>query len=563
MTRRHIIAAALPALALATAAGAQSPGVFLPVPQGTEPPRAATPATPPRPAPLTEPAGDAGFVLRGVRLEGATALGPAELAPLWSGLIGNPVSAATLEDLAAAIGDAYRARGYLLSQAILPAQDVEGGVVTIEVVEGFIDQVTIAGGRPEQEAVAARIFAPVPAERPLRLPTLERSVLLSRDIFGGGVETVMAPSPATFGAADLGVEITPAPPTGFGTIDNRGSRLYGAWSFSTGVTAYDLLGLNERLDLIAAGALDGSLGYLQGAFAAPLPGLWGGWAEGAMLEASASYSNGAPDLGESGAPDGQTLTTDETNLRLGVKLPVIRSRAQNLFAGLALDWQDGVNVTEFGGDESQQDDRLLVLEAGLEWDRADRFGGVTLAKAGLRQGLDTSNSFIGGGPSYGVADFTLGMLELSRLQRLGQGPWSLWLEGIGQYAWDILPNSERFALGDSTIGRGFAPGNTTGDSGYGGRLELRRQVEPARLGRLAEGMELYAYGDYGQAYDRDGDRDGKGWETLGSAGVGARIDVNRWMTITPEIARQIEGVPTDTTDPDHETRFYISLVARF
>ena len=255
--------------------------------------------------------------------------------------------------------------------------------------------------------------------------------------------------------------------------------------------------------------------------------------------------------------------TNETNLRLGMKVPSIRTRTQNLFGVLALDWQDSANVTGFGPDETTEDDRLLVLAAGAEWDRADRFGGVTLAKATIRQGLDTFRSFIGGGPSYGVDAFPFGALELSRLQRLGDGPWALWLEGIGQYAWDILPNSERFSLGGSTIGRGFAPGDTTGDSGYGGRIELRHTVEPARLGRAAEGMELYAYGDWGQAYDRDGDRDGQGWETLGSAGIGARIDVNRWLTITPEIARQLHGVPTDTTDPDHETRFYISLVARF
>jgi hemolysin activation/secretion protein len=560
VTRRLLLAAAS-ALALAPSARAQSPAEFLPVPRGQTPPRASAPATPLPPSPVQASPG--GFTLRGVRLTGATALTEADLAPLWAGLIGRPVSAATLEELATAIGAEYRARGYMLSQAALPAQDVTDGVVTIAVVEGFIDRIAISGGRPEQEALAATRFAPVPADRPLRLPTLERAVLLSRDVLGGRVETVMEPSATTFGAADLTVAITPAPPGGFGTIDNRGSRLYGPWSFSTGITAYDLLGLNERLDLVAAGALDGSLGYVQGAFAAPLTALSGTWADGAMLEAEASYSNGEPDLSKSGAPESQTLTTNETNLSLGVKIPFIRTRAQNLFGALALDWQDSANVTGFGPDETTEDDRLLVLDAHLEWDRADSSGGVTLAELGLRQGLDTSGSFVGGGPSYGADDFTLASLRLSRLQRLGASDWSLWLEGIGQYAFDILPNAERFSLGDSTIGRGFAPGNTTGDSGYGGRLELRRQVPPQALGRFAEGVELYAYGDYGQAYDRDGDRDGQGWETLASAGLGARVDLRPWLTLTPEIARQLEGVPSDTRDSDHETRFYISLVARF
>jgi hemolysin activation/secretion protein len=126
----------------------------------------------------------------------------------------------------------------------------------------------------------------------------------------------------------------------------------------------------------------------------------------------------------------------------------------------------------------------------------------------------------------------------------------------------VLPNSERFSLGNSTIGRGFAPGNTTGDSGWGARLELRRDIA-GREDAPVEAVELYAFYDYGRAYDRAAERDGMQWEELGSAGIGARIDVKPWLTLTPEIAQQTVGTATDTTDPDHETRFFIGAIARF
>ncbi len=564
MTRRAILLATA-LLAAAPAARAQSPADFLPGdPQRGRAPDVVAPDTPAPPGALAPaPADGPGFVLRGVALDGATAVPPGELYPLWAELIGTQVSLATLDALAEAVGAAYRARGFVLSQATLPPQTIEDGVVRIVVIEGFVDRVAIVGGAENQRAMAATLFAPVPAERPLRITTLERGVLLGRDIFGGGVDTVIEPSPDTFAAADLTVEITPAPLTGFGSIDNRGSRLYGTGSFVTGVTAYNRLGLNEQLNLLGAGAVDGSLGYVQGTIAAPLPGLAGTWLDGAMLEIEGDYANGEPDLSKSGAEGGQTLTTHEANLRLGMRVPFMRTRAQNLFGTLGLDWQDSDNVTALGDDEFTETDRLLVLYAGLSWDRADRFGGVTLAEAGLRQGIDASDTFVGGGVTAGVPDFTLGSLELARLQRLGEGPWAVWLEAIGQYALDVLPNSERFSLGDGTIGRGYAPGNTTGDSGYGGRVELRRGLDAATLRGLGEGAELYAYGDYGRAYDRDGARDGDAWETLASAGIGVRLDVRDWLTITPEIARQLEGVPTDTTDPDLETRFYIGLVGRF
>ncbi len=127
----------------------------------------------------------------------------------------------------------------------------------------------------------------------------------------------------------------------------------------------------------------------------------------------------------------------------------------------------------------------------------------------------------------------------------------------------MLPTSERFSLGDGTIGRGFAPGNTSGDSGYGIRGEVRYTLFSENPDGPVDAIELYGYGDYGQAYDRTAQRDLDQWETLGSAGIGALIDVRDWLTITPEISRQLEGVPTDTTNPDLETRFYIGAVARF
>ena len=126
----------------------------------------------------------------------------------------------------------------------------------------------------------------------------------------------------------------------------------------------------------------------------------------------------------------------------------------------------------------------------------------------------------------------------------------------------MLPNSERFALGNATIGRGFAPGNTSGDSGWGGRLELRRDLPGAafRPGRGRRALRLRRLRPRLRPLDRPRRRHRR---DLGSVGIGARIDVRPWLTLTPEIARQTDGIATDTTDPDHETRFFIGAIARF
>ena len=559
---RLALATAL-ALGAATAAAAQSaadylprePGADLAAPDLPQPPDPSAPPTAPPPATT-----GAAFILRGVEVEGATALGPEALAPIWAPLVGQPVSIATLDEIAAGIGAAYRSRGYLLSQAVLPAQTVDDGTVRVQVIEGFVDRVAVEGGSPGQQRAAERLFAPVDADRPLRLRTLERSVLLARDTFGGTVETLVEPSATTFGAADLTVLLTPDRYTGFAAADNRGSRLYGPATLSAGGSAYDLLGRNERIDgLFAVAPESTSLAYGQAALALPLPFLAGSLLDGARLELQGNVSRGEPDLSRSGSPDDLTVTSNETNLTAGLAVPFIRTRSRNLTGTLGLDWQSSESVTGFAGGEETSTDRLLVLRAGLAFDLADRLGGVTLLDLRLRQGLDAAGADIGAeGPAAGEVNFTAASLTASRLQRLGAGPWSLYLEAIGQLAADVLPNSERFALGDSTIGRGFAPGNTSGDSGWGGRVELRRQITAPQAA-----AEAYAFLDHGEAYDRSTARDGTTREPIGSFGIGARIDARPWLTLTPEIARQTDGTATDTTETGHETRFYLGIVARF
>lgn len=519
--------------------------------------------------PISMPAASGGFVLNGIEVEGNTVLPTSELSQIWSDLIGERVTLDTLNEIAARISAAYRERGYILSQAVVPAQTVTGGVVRLTVVEGFVDQVSITGGAPNQQRVARKVFVPVPQNRPLRLETLERGVLLSRDtfgsVYGGSVETVMEPSAGTFGAADMGVLITPEPFSGYVTTDNRGSRLYGDVSFGAGMRTYNLMGLNERLDFTAAYApQDSSLAFGSVIFDAPLEPLYGTFLDGARLELRASASRGDPDLRESGTPDGLTNILNQQDVSARLIVPFVRTRTQNLHGRLGLSHSRSHSETRFGGAEVDERDRLTVLEARLTWDFADTAGGVNLIDGTLRQGLDIGNARVSGdGPAVGEPDFTSAQLTLSRLQSLGEGRWSLYGELMGQYAAEVLPNSERFYLGGSTIGRGFAPGNTSGDSGYGARLELRRYFDASTFGDKIRAAEVYGFADYGRAYDRSSSRDGDQWEELGSVGLGARLDVTDWLTITPEVARQTDGRATDTTDDDLETRFYLGAIARF
>ena len=133
-------------------------------------------------------------------------------------------------DVADAIEDAYRRRGYVISHAFVPPQRVKDGIFTIRVVEGYVSAVTVQGGDPATQALVRSYFRAVLAERPLKLAAMERALLLANDLQRRDAAGVLRPAPNTPGASELVVSIVEAPVTGGLAMDNRGSRFQGIWT---------------------------------------------------------------------------------------------------------------------------------------------------------------------------------------------------------------------------------------------------------------------------------------------------------------------------------------------
>jgi hypothetical protein len=144
-------------IALSLAAGSafaqQAPSGALPgvIQRRFEPPPP-TPEVLPTPsvpegAPSEAPPGaaDVRFELTGIVLDGMTVYTEPELLPLWRDLLATEVSLAQMYDVAAQITAKYRNDGYILSRAIVPPQAIQAGIVRIQVIEGYVDQVIIEG----------------------------------------------------------------------------------------------------------------------------------------------------------------------------------------------------------------------------------------------------------------------------------------------------------------------------------------------------------------------------------------------------------------------------------
>ncbi len=159
-------------------------------------------------APVALPEGSEAlrFQLSGIDLEGVTVYHHDELAPLWHDMIGREVSLADLYRVTIAITTKYRNDGWILCRAVVPAQELDKGVVRIEVIEGYIAEVSITG-QVGNDALLRGYADRILATRPLQVQTLERYLLLLDDLPGTSAESVLAPVPNERGAASLTIQL--------------------------------------------------------------------------------------------------------------------------------------------------------------------------------------------------------------------------------------------------------------------------------------------------------------------------------------------------------------------
>jgi hemolysin activation/secretion protein len=498
------------------------------------------------------------FQVTEILLEGVSAYRAGELRPLYADLIGTEATLAQISALADRLTARYRADGYILSQVVVPEQRIEQGVVRLQAVEGFIDRVIlegeVAGNRQLLEAFAARMRD----VRPLTAGALERNLLLIGDLPGVNVQGVLEPSPTTFGAADLRVVLRHTPAEAFAVLDNRGSRFVGPWTATIGGSAHSPLGFYEQFDLLAAFSPDsGEFGYLQGQLTVPL----GAAAPGDSVQLFAAFGRIRPDIPTNIFPFENEAHSFEG--RVTYFRPWLRSRSSNFATRASFIWRDVdtriTDLPEDGGNPT--DDRVRVLQLRGTYDMTDRIGGVSLIDFAINQGLDifgASNRGENTSRQTGEGTFTYANLTLSRQQYLAP-KWSLYGEVLGQYSFDPLLPTERIGIGGTRFGRGFPPGNATGDHGMAAKFELR-YGDVAGLAVL-ESYQVYGFVDAGRTWDT-GDPP-RVRDELVSAGLGARLNITDRVSFNPELTRQLVGEPGDRPGRRHETRLLFSLVARF
>lgn len=509
------------------------------------PREAAPPALRIEQAPVSAPGASASFLLKDVRFTGNAAFTDAELHALVEDALGRDADLAALQRLADRITHYYRAHGYPVARAWLPAQDASGGTVQIAVLEGRYGAVHLRNASKVRDGALADPLAALKPGDPVRTDTLESALLQLRGLPGVDVVSTLKPG-AAVGTSDLDVEVRPGKAyDGSVDFDNAGNRYTGEYRLGASLGLNSPLNLGDRLSLRVLGS-DERLAYGRIAWQVPVT------PQGGQL--GFAWSDMSYTLGQDFAAL-DAHGTARTGSAYFIQ-PFVTRRAFTLVGQIQYDrktLEDRIDSTATVTDK--HDD---VWTASLSGTLADDFAGggnsgATLAVARGDLAIDTPLALaIDAITAQSDGTFTKTTLNAARLQTLGANT-SLYAAVQAQWASGNLDSSEKFSLGGADAVRAYPQGEASGDEGWLFNLEGRYRFAPEWQGALFfDGGRVTLNKNPWVAGDNTRD--------LSGAGFGLDWAPADW-TVKGTLAWRLSGAPT--SDTDRTPRLWVQASRRF
>jgi hemolysin activation/secretion protein len=492
------------------------------------------------------------ITVKRLSVTGAKAYSEAQLLAVTGFQPGSELTLSDLRAMAARIADYYHRNGYFVAQAYLPAQDIKDGAVSIAVIDGQYGKITLRNQTNLSDGLANDLLGGINSGDPITSAPLENRLLLLSDVPGVNVKSTLVPG-ATAGTSDLIVDLTPGKRiSGSIDADNAGSRYTGQYRVGATVNLNNPTGHGDvaSLRVLTSGS---GLNYARASYQTRV----------GKATVGAAYSHLRYVLGE----EFESLDASGTVKTASIygSYPLIRSRNNNLFAGLAFEdrrFQDRV-----GSISSVADKKAQVLIASLYGDHRDNLGGggVSSYSLALSAGeLDLQTPAVrlqDAATAQSNGNYNKLGFSAMRLQRVTDSI-SLYAAINGQLASKNLDSSEKMELGGMYGVRAYPEGETFADQGYIVNLEARLQL-PKFSEKMPGQMQLIGFVDSGTVtINKNPWAAGSNHRTLSGAGVGINWSESNNFMVRAYYARKL-GNEVATSAPDRSGRFWIQLVKYF
>lgn len=458
------------------------------------------------------------------RIVGNTIYTEAQLLPVLKDSYGKELDFEGLTDAANAVRAYYRANGYFLAQAYLPAQQIRDGVVEIAILEGRLGNIEL---KPEANSRLRPEFARGILDQHLKEGDiitetgLERPLLLLSDLPNVVVSSEIGPSTRAIGAADLRVNVKESGGiiSGYADIDNAGNRFTGEMRTGVNVNANNLSGYGDQLSLRATLSNE-RMSFVRAAITAPV-GYNG-------TRAGISYATFA-----------YTLERDFANLKahgegevfsVYALHPFVRTRNANLIGQISYEnklLKDRIDTTN-----SIEDRKINTVKLGLVGDFRDRvFGGALNSFSAVYTDgvLDIAPLAVATNDQSNTGAKTLGKFskanfDYRRLQRVNEDV-NLLFALSGQFADRNLASAEKMSLGGANGVRAYPVGQGIGDQGFLFTTELRYIVPKFQI--LSGDVTFSGFYDAGRVKVSASPLAGASPNFIGLSGYGVGVSLGK------------------------------------
>lgn len=466
---------------------------------------------------------------------------------------GKSLTLSQLEELASKITLYYRQRGFFVSRAYIPAQELTDGVVKVRVIEGNYGRFTLNNKSLVKDQKVQAILDAVKDQDIVSTNTLERAMLIINDTPGAQITQADVVPGTQVGTSDFLVGTKATQEFGGYVIgDNYGSRYTGLNRLSVGADWNSPTGAGDRLSFAGLTSNDANLlnGRLAYSYLLNPNGLRGELAVGRT-----TYR-----LTDVYAPLDAVGVANSVEANLSYPLRRTRALTVELNAGLAhRSLEDQVRSTNtktpkkinsavFGVSGNAQD--MLFGLAGLTQ------GSLSATWGRLSFGDDQArtNDFAGANTQgdYGKVNYAF-----SRLSKFNEKlSVSASFRGQRTLFSKNLDGSERMSIGGANGVKAYPNGELSGENAWLFNTEALYAM-PSWNGAS---ISLAAFYDAGRASMQNPVGNVKP-RTLSDAGVGVYADYRQFF-MKFQVARRLnEELPR--SEPVHSPKYLLQAGTRF
>lgn len=487
-------------------------------------------------------------------VRGNTVLDAREIEAAVYPFLGPRRSLADIESARDALQERYQARGYQSVFIELPEQQVEGGVVFLQVVETRVGRVRVVGAKHYSPV---EILDDVPALEEGTVPDFAQvQEELGRVNRNPGRQVLpLVREGQRAGTMDIDLQVEDEKPWFVNlSLNNDYSADTEKLRSSVSVGHNNLWQLGHAISLtyFTAPQETENAEVWAGSYTAPLSERWSLRFSGFQSDSNVATVGGMNVLGKGHSYGVSAIYS----------LPPAGNWAHSL--SLGVDFKDFDETTGFedGVDEAPLKYAPLTFGySGFRYTERSEFSlGMSLV-AGTR-------SFFGYGSDA----------DEFRYKRYQSNPSFAVLKGDAQYTltfaddWKSattfgfqlasgpMVSNEQFSAGGSTSVRGYLAAEATGDDGYLLSQELRTPSLAKFVGSYMSDWRFYAFADGAQLFLQDELPEQEADFSLASVGIGTRAVFNDWLSGSVDWALPLLDGPNTSK---HDSRVHFSVQANF